>query len=371
MIDPRMTRLAQNLVQYSCAVEAGENVLIEATGVDTPMVTELVRQVVQAGGRPFVWLRSAAVNRAWQCGADDEQLHICAQADAALMRQMQCYIGLRGGDNASELSDVPPQKQELYNKLYWKRVHGEIRVPHTKWVVLRWPTPAFAQLAGMSTEAMEDFYFDVCCMDYAAMSRAMDALVDRMQRTDHVRIVARDTDISFRIAGMPAIKCDGQRNIPDGEIYTAPLRESVNGVITYNTPSIEGGFCYENVRLRFENGKIVEATANDTERINALLDTDAGARYIGEFAIGVNPFITKPMRDILFDEKISGSIHFTPGNAYEDADNGNRSAIHWDLVQIHTPEYGGGALYFDDELIRKDGRFIPESLHGLNPENLR
>ena len=228
-----------------------------------------------------------------------------------------------------------------------------------------------SQLAGMSTEAFEDYFFDVCCLDYQKMSNAMNPLVDLMNRTDKVRIVAKDTDLTFSIKGIPAIKCDGACNIPDGEVYTAPVKDSVNGVISYNTPSIENGFRFENVRLEFKDGKIVKATANNSEKANAIFDTDEGARYVGEFAIGVNPYVTKAIGDILFDEKISGSIHFTPGCSYDDAPNGNKSAVHWDLVLCQTPEFGGGEIWFDDVLIRKDGRFIIPELYGLNPENLK
>jgi len=192
-----------------------------------------------------------------------------------------------------------------------------------------------------------------------------------MQNTDEVRIVAKDTDLRFSIKGMKAVKCDGHMNIPDGEVYTAPVKNSVNGYITYNTPSNYAGFKFENIRFEFKDGKIVKAIANNTEKLNKILDTDEGARYIGEFSIGLNPYITKPMEDTLFDEKIAGSIHFTPGSAYEDADNGNRSAVHWDIVLIQTPEYGGGEIYFDGKLIRKDGRFVIKDLEGLNPENLK
>src|SRR5690606_5901834 len=207
-------------------------------------------------------------------------------------------------------------------------------------------------------------------LDYAAMSKAMDPLKALMDRTDRVRITGPGTDLTFSIRGIGSVKCDGHRNIPDGEVYTAPVRESVNGTITYNVPSVRGGFTFENVRFRFENGKIVEAEANDTKRLNDILDTDEGARYIGEFSIGFNPHILTPMKDTLFDEKIAGSLHFTPGQAYRKADNGNRSAIHWDLVLIQRPEYGGGEIWFDDRLIRKDGRFVVPELEPLNPENL-
>ena len=227
-----------------------------------------------------------------------------------------------------------------------------------------------AQAANMSTEAFEDFYFNVCNLDYSKMSKAMDKLVDLMNKTDKVRLVSKDTDISFSIKDIPAIKCAGEMNIPDGEVYTAPVKDSVNGVITYNTPSLHSGFTYENIQLTFKDGKIIKATANNTEKINEVFDIDEGARFVGEFAIGVNPYILEPMKDTLFDEKITGSIHFTPGACYEDAPNGNDSALHWDLVLIQRPEYGGGEIYFDDVLIRKDGIFVLDELKCLNPENL-
>lgn len=258
----------------------------------------------------------------------------------------------------------------LYEKLYSTPVHHGIRVPKTRWVVLRYPNESMAQLSGTSTEAFEDFYFQVCNLDYSKMGRAMKSLVELMNRTDQVRVTGEGTDLTFSIKGIPAIACDGQLNIPDGEVYTAPVRDSVQGVITYNAPSLYQGCTFENVRLEFENGKIVKATANHTERLNEIFDTDEGARYIGEFAIGVNPYILKPMKDILFDEKIMGSIHFTPGNCYDDAYNGNSSAIHWDLVMIQREEYGGGEIYFDGRLIRKNGRFVIPELECLNPENL-
>jgi aminopeptidase len=203
------------------------------------------------------------------------------------------------------------------------------------------------------------------------MSTAMDALVTRLEKTRDIHIIGKGTDLRFSIGEIPVIKCAGANNIPDGEVFTAPVRDSVNGVISYNCPAVYQGFTYDNIVLRFENGKIVEATANDTEKINQVFDTDEGARYVGEFAIGVNPYILKPMKDTLFDEKIMGSFHFTPGRAYEDAFNGNTSSIHWDLVCIQTSEYGGGEMYFDGELVRKDGRFVVQDLEVLNPENLK
>lgn len=371
MKDPRIEKLAHNLVNYSCGAKKGDKVLIESTGIGPELTTALVKACYEAGALPFVWLKDPSVNRALQMGLKDEQARILAENEAQLMGQMQAYIGVRGGGNSYEMSDVPAEKQAQFMKQVWSKVHGQLRVPKTRWVVLRYPDPSMAQQACMSTEAFEDYYFDVCCLDYGKMARAMEKLVSRMKRTDKVRIVGQGTDLSFSIKGMNVVPCAGECNIPDGEVYTAPLRESVNGVIRYNTPSVYQGFTFENITLRFENGRIVEATANDSQRVNAVFDTDEGARYVGEFAIGVNPYITTPMKDTLFDEKIAGSFHFTPGRCYDECSNGNQSAIHWDLVCIQTPEFGGGEMYFDGELVRKDGRFVVAELDGLNPENLK
>ncbi len=371
MTDERIYKLAKGLVNYSVKVQKGEKCLIEAFGIDTALVNALVKEVYLAGGYPFVWLRDTKVTRAILNGCDTEVLSKMADYDGYMMKEMDCYIGIRGGGNAFELCDVDAKKMSDYSTIYSKKVHHELRVGGTKWVILRYPNPSMAQLASMSTEAFEDYYFNVCTLDYAKMDRAMDSLKALIEKTDKVRIVAPSTDLTFSIKGMPAVKCSGSCNIPDGEIYTAPLKYSVNGVITYNAPSINDGFKFENVSLTFENGKIVKATSNNTEKLNEILNVDEGARYVGEFAFGVNPFIDKPMGDILFDEKISGSIHFTPGSCYEECDNGNHSAEHWDLVLIQTEQYGGGEIYFDDVLIRKNGLFVIDELKCLNPENLK
>jgi aminopeptidase len=287
----------------------------------------------------------------------------------ARMKKVQAYIAIRGAANASENSDVPSPKMSLYSRLLRPVLNH--RVNKTRWVVLRWPSPSMAQSAGMSTEAFENLYFDVCTMDYAKMARAMDPLQRRMKKAGDVRIKSPGTDLRFSIKGIGAIKCEGIRNIPDGEVFSCPIKDSVQGHITFNTPTIYSGTKFENVRLEFQDGKIVRATSNNTKRLNEILDTDAGARYIGEFSLGFNPYILNPMCDILFDEKIAGSLHFTPGQAYEVADNGNRSAVHWDMVLIQRKEWGGGEIWFDGELIRKDGLFLPRDLRGLNPEKLK
>ena len=368
-MDERIKKLAENLVNYSCEVKEGEKVLVQVNGESAkPLVRQLVKEVYKAKAYPFVSMVDSSINRELIMEATKEQLEVQTDVEMYQMQKMDAYIGVRASDNITELADVPADKMGLHSKM--TRPVTDQRVNHTKWVVLRYPNYSMAQLAGSSLESFEDFYFNVCNLDYKKMSVAMDPLVELMNKTDKVRITGPGTDLTFSIKDIPVIKCDGKMNIPDGEVYAAPVVDSVNGVLTYNTPSQYQGFTYDNVKFVFKDGKIVEATANNTEKINQVLDTDEGARYIGEFAIGVNPYILKPMNDILFDEKIMGSFHFTPGMCYEDAANGNESAVHWDLVCIQTEAYGGGEMYFDDVLIRKDGIFVHPDLVGLNPENL-
>lgn len=371
MLDARISVLASTLINYSCRLQKGEKILIEATGLELPLMQELIRQAYAVGGIPFVSIKNRSVERSLLLQCSVEQLQMAADYEARRMQAMDAYIGIRSGDNAAELSDVPAEKMEMYQKYFFEAVHSRIRVPSTKWVVLRYPNAAMAQGAGMSTESFEDFFFRVCNLDYERLSRAMDPLVSLLQRTNQVRITGAGTDLSFSIAGIKAVKCDGRRNIPDGEVYTAPVRSSVNGIITYNTPAVYQSVTFENIKFTFKDGKIVEATCNNTKRLNQILDTDEGARYIGEFSFGLNPFITEPIKDTLFDEKISGSIHLTPGNCYQEAANGNHSAIHWDLVLIQNPSHGGGEIYLDEVLVRKDGLFVLPELQGLNPEKLK
>ena len=369
-MDLRVKQLADVLVNYSCNVQKNEKVLINSEGeCCKPLVKQLIKNIYARGGMPYVEMRDSSVTREILLGATEEQMDFLNEYQLIQMKGMDCYIAIRAGSNTSELSDVPSDKLNMYYRKTQPVL--DYRVNETKWVVLRYPNESMAQLAGTSLESFEDFYFEVCTLDYAKMSKAMDSLVELMNRTDRVHIKGPGTDLTFSIKDIPAIKCAGEMNIPDGEVYTAPVRESMNGVISYNTPSEEQGFTYENIRFEIKDGKIIKAAANDSERINQLLDTDEGARYFGEFAIGVNPYILNPMKDTLFDEKIAGSFHLTPGMAYEDAPNGNDSAVHWDLVMIQRPEYGGGEIYFDDVLIRKDGLFTLPELMCLNPENLK
>ncbi len=364
MHDLRFDNLARLLVEYSIRLKRNENVLIEAFDIPDEMTVALIRAVRKSGGVPFVQTQHARVNRALALEASERQLNLLASHELARMRKMNAYIAVRGSNNITELSDVPTEKMELLAKKM--RPVQDRRVKKTKWVVLRWPTSSMAQLAGMSTEAFEDFYFEVCTLDYRKLQPGMKALKRLMEKTDRVEIKGPGIDLRFSIRGIPAVICGGDRNIPDGEVFSCPVKDSVEGHVTFNAPSIYQGIGFDSIRLEFENGKIVDATSNETKKLNKILDSDLGARYIGEFSLGLNPRVLQPMRDILFDEKIAGSFHLTPGQAYEEADNGNRSQVHWDMVNIQRPEYGGGEIYFDGKLIRRDGKFLPQPLQSLN-----
>lgn len=369
MTDARLAKLARLLVGYSTALKKGDRILLDMIDVPDAMTIELIRAVRAVGAIPIVEVRHTRVSRELLIDTSEEHSTLARDIEMARMRKMQAYIAIRGSLNASENSDVPSEKMALYSRII--RPVLNYRVNKTRWTVLRWPTSSMAQAANMSTETFENFYFDVCTMDYEKMARAMEPLEALMQRTDHVWIKGPGTDLNFSIKNIGARACNGLRNIPDGEVFSCPVKNSVEGHIQFNTPTLYSGTRFENVRLAFKSGKVVEATSNNTKRLNEILDTDAGARYVGEFALGFNPYIENPMCDILFDEKIAGSLHFTPGQAYEVADNGNRSAVHWDMVLIQRPEWGGGEIYFDGELIRKDGRFVKKELKGLNPEKLK
>lgn len=368
MQDPRLEKLAEVLIGYSTELRRNEKVLIDSFDVPDEMTIALLRSARKRGAVPFVQLHHAGVSRELAREVNEVHLNLAARHELARMKQMDAYVALRGSHNITEMSDVPVDRMKLVAKKM--RPVIDHRVKKTKWVVLRWPTPAMAQLAGMSTEAFEDFFFQVCTLDYRRLQPGMKALKKLMEKTDRVEISGPGTDLRFSIRKIPAVICGGDRNIPDGEVFTAPVRDSVNGFVTFNAPSIYQGTSYDNIRLEFENGKVAKATSDETKKLNEVLDSDAGARYVGEFSIAFNPHILHPIRDILFDEKIAGSFHFTPGQAYETADNGNRSQVHWDMVNIQRPEYGGGEIRFDDKLIRKDGEFVVSALRSLNRDRL-
>ncbi|MGE8080304.1 aminopeptidase [Peribacillus loiseleuriae] len=369
MRDDRLNKLAKLLLTHSIKLKAGERVLIRGHYNAKPLMKELIDETYKLGAYPYIDIMDDELNRHLALGYEKEQLETLASWMMKKYEDTDAVIIAYGEENDAELSEIPAEKHRIRGEAMKKPTF--FYVNNRRWVLLNYPTMGLAQKAGMSLSRFEDFLLEVSTADYEKMDLAMQPLKQLMEHTDRVRLVSPGTDLSFSIKGIPAVVCAGANNIPDGEVFTAPVKESVNGTITFNTPCPYQGITFRNVSLTFKEGKLIEAKSDQTEKMNEIFDTDAGARYIGEFAIGVNPFITEPMGDILFDEKICGSLHFTPGEAYEEADNGNRSSIHWDMVLIQRPEYGGGEIYFDDVCIRKDGLFTLPELEGLNPDQLK
>lgn len=365
-MDKRIEDFANKLVNYCVSLQKGENLLISCTDIEAePLVRALIKEAYKVGANPFVDFDISTVQRELMMQCNSEQMERKFKNDYDLLKDMDANITIRGFTNASELSDVPDDKMKIMiEQGHITRARRRV----LKWVGLRYPSFAVAQLAGMSLEGYEDFHYATCNIDYEEMAANMEPLVKLMEKTDRVIIKGEGTDLSFSIKDIPAVPCSGKVNIPDGEVFTAPVKDSINGYVTFNIPSVYESRTFENIYFEFVDGKIVKATCNYSEKLNQILDTDEGARYIGEFAFGVNPIITVPTNDGGIDEKLAGSIHITPGDCYEDADNGNNSKIHWDLVLLQTKEYGGGEIYFDDVLIRKDGLFVIDELKALNPD---
>ncbi|MEY3479775.1 MAG: hypothetical protein RIQ71_550 [Verrucomicrobiota bacterium] len=369
-MDARYEKLADVLVNHSTALKPGEKVLIEVSDVPDAIVLALIRAARRAGAFPFVQLQHGRVAREMAIGAVKDQVAFIAEFEMARMKKMDAFIAIRGSENSTEMSDVPSEKMKMI-AASMRPVMNQ-RINKTRWVVLRWPNPSMAQMAQMSTEAFEDYFFRVCTVDYGKMRKGMEALKALMDSTDKVHIKGPQTDLRFSIKGIGSVICGGDRNIPDGEVFTAPVKRSVEGHLRFNVPTVYQGTVFEDVHLEFKGGRIAGASAGRyTGKLNTILDTDAGARFIGEFSLGFNPHILHPIRDILFDEKIAGSFHFTPGQAYEVGGNGNRSQIHWDMVCIQRADYGGGEVWFDGKLIRRNGIFAPAELRQLNPDRIK
>ncbi|MEZ5066430.1 MAG: aminopeptidase [bacterium] len=378
-MDPRDVTLADNLVNFSLGVQPGERVLLDFRGRSTEgLLGAMISAVTRAGGVPFPLFGTDAWHARFLEAAGESQVDSFGSVHETLMREMQCYVRVNGTDNPFDLADVPDEARRWEREYYMQRVHLNLRVPKTKWVVLRYPGDSMAQQARRSRASFADLYYDVCNLDWERFSRAMDPLAELMRKTNQVRLTAKDTDVTLSIKDIGVVKCDGHMNIPDGEVFTAPVKDSVNGVITYNAGALYAGTSWDWIRLTYQDGKIVDIEAsNDVDKLREIFATDPGASYMGEFSFGLNPGLHEAIKDTLFDEKIYGSFHTALGQCYDTAENGNRSAIHWDLVCIQTERYGGGNVWFDGQLVRENGHWIHpdlrdvlsiEALSGATPE---
>lgn len=361
-----LEKLSKTIVNYSLEVKEKEHVLITIGSRECrPLATELIKEITSAGGIPFLKVKDVVLDNELMELTTSERIKELKSQGEYEVEHYDCFINIRYTENDYEGKDIPHKViQELGKAM--EQV-DDIRINERRWVLLNYPSLVDAVKSHMKIEEFKEYAMKVMNVDYKEMCKLTLPLKELMERSKKVRIVGPNTDLSFSIEGMPAIPCCGKSNIPDGEVYTAPIKTSVNGRITYNTPCPYQGNVFTGVSLVFKDGKIVDATCNEDDALlNKIFDTDPGARYVGEFSFGFNPEVLEPMGDILYDEKILGSIHFTPGRCYADCDNGNESAIHWDMVLIQRKEYGGGEIYLDDELIRKDGIFLSEDLKPLN-----
>ncbi len=365
MYTPEDKNLANQLLNHSIELKKGDNVMLQLVGLNgIGLIRALTEAVREKGAHPFIKIEDGETNRLllengneafWTNQANTDQL--------PLMKQMDAFIGIRAAENIYENSDVSKEANRAYSQKFLNPVHFEERVNNTNWAVLRYPSAAFAMNAKMPTEKFREFYYAACLFDYNKLEEAMKPLEKLLRKTDRIQLKGEGTDISFSVKGQNWIPCFGKRNIPDGELFSSPILDSVNGHITY-APSVYQGKPFEFVKLEVENGLVTNFDSSNNPALEEILDTDEGARRFGEFSFGLNPIISKPMYDILFDEKIYGSNHLTLGNDYEIAPNGNESNIHWDLVCI------GADVYLDGELIRKGREFVKDELKGLNPESL-
>ena len=364
----KLNKLANTIINYSLHLKENDRVSVSFTAEAVPLVEELIKEAQNVGAVMTLNMYDPRLNARLAEKNTISRLEHLKKIKEFDVNNNEAFIQIRTSFNDYESKNVPKEMTRKFGAM--TQEIDDIRINEREWVLLNYPTYLDAYKAKMTTADFNEFALDVMTVDYKKMSEDIKPLKELMEKTDKVRIVAPNTDITFSIKGLPAIPCTGEKNIPDGEIYSAPVKDSINGTITYNTPSPYQGNVYNHVSLTFENGKIVKATCDeDDEKLNEIFDTDEGARYVGEFALGFNPKILYPMGDILYDEKILGSLHFTPGRCYADCDNGNISAIHWDMVLIQREEFGGGEIYFDDVLIRKDGKFVLEELKQLNYEN--
>lgn len=365
----REKKLAKQLVNNSCKIKSGEKILITYSDTPSTFIEILIEEISKCGGIPLPFRMDRIIKRRMLLNSNATTFEYLTKIISPIMSDVDAVILIGGSFNDFELSDIPSNTLRDFHKLYTEPIHFKLRCSK-KWVLLRYPTPSFAQSSGLSSEKFYNFFFDVCTLDYLQLNKKMQPLKELLEKTDKVHIVTPSTDLTFSIKGMPAIICSGECNIPDGEVYSAPIKDSVNGHIAFNIPAVDNGVEFRDINLTIKDGKILDFNCNNNEKFGEILDTDEGSRYFGEFAFGLNPYCQEPLKDILFDEKMCGSIHMAIGSSYEDCFNGNTSAIHLDLIQKQTLKYGGGQIYFDDNLIFENGKFIYPNLVDLNSENL-
>ncbi len=352
MQDPRIEALARTLVHHSVALQSGERVLIVGPEESRPLALAVYREAVRVGALPILWATFEDSARILLDLGSDEQIGWPNPILIEATRQVDAYISLRAPSNLRLLAGVDPAKSVMAQKA---RRHFLDVALQKKWVVCELPTPALAQEAGMSTEEFEAFSFAAVSADWPAMRADLDRLKAILERGSRVRIQAPGTDLTLGVGGRTWIADSGAHNMPGGEIFTGPRESEVDGHISFGYPAVLNGRIAEGVRLTFVDGRVTDASAERGEEfLIAMLDTDAGARVVGELGIGTNYGITRHTRSTLFDEKIGGTIHIALGRSYPETGGVNDSALHWDMV---CDLRQGGSIDLDGVGIQRAGRF--------------
>jgi aminopeptidase len=365
MADPRVEVVARILVDYSVAIQPGEFVQIEGTPEGAPLLLAVYQRVLERGGHPWLRLSLDDAAEIFYKYASDEQLDYVPNVLRQLVEEADAQIAIWTETNTKALTNVDPAKQSrarAARRPLSERFLERAAKKELKWTGTAYPTHAFAQDAEMSLREFEDFVYGAALVHepdpiaaWQATSKDQQRLIDWLADKDQVRLVGPDTDLTLSIKGRSWVNCDGHENFPDGEIFTGPVEDSVNGQVRFTYPACEGGREVEDVRLWFENGKVVKATAAKNEEfLLTMIDTDEGARYLGEFAFGTNQGVQRFTKNILFDEKIGGTVHMALGTGYPETGSQNRSAIHWDMI---CDLRQGGEVWIDGVVFAKDGKF--------------
>lgn len=354
-MDKRWAQLGDLLVNYSMAVKPGEKVMIAFVEVETyPLVHAIYRSCLQAGALPQVQFLSEELNRLVLVHGTPEQIGWVPEIEAYGMEWADVYFGLRGAHNLDVFWDIPAEKLSLLRQAMGKI--STLRWQKTRWCLLRVPNAALAHQAGVDEETITDMFFNACFLDWPVVSQEWRRWADDLTKGDQIRIIGKGTELSFSTEGRTWDVAAGHSNMPDGEIATAPVESTIDGVIYFDFPGVLGGRLVHDIRLRWEQGKLVEATSSTNQDfLRSVLNTDAGASLIGEFAIGTNPEVNYFCKDILIDEKIGGTIHIALGRAYPKVGGTNQSAIHWDIIKDMRQE---GEIYLDDELVFRNGKVL-------------
>lgn len=353
MADPRVTKLASILVHHSVRVKKGELIVINSSSEAAPLALECYKLILKAGGIPSVNFSMPRFAYTYYKYAKPHQLNCFPKVAKFEAENLKGMINIGAPFNTKEFSNIDPKKIVLR-----RRVTNPISeiILNKKWVGCDYPTNALAQDADMSLEEFEDFLFNATNIDWNKESKKQDKIKAVLDKGKRVRILADDTDLTFSIKGRTAIKCYGEHNMPDGEVFLAPVEKTTEGFIHYSFPVIYNGREVSGVTLKFKKGKVVDAKALKNEKfLKAMINTDKGSKYLGEFGIGMNPNITKFIKNILFDEKILGSVHLALGRAYKEGGGVNQSALHWDMIKDLR---NGGRVYIDDKLMHKNGRWL-------------